>query len=414
MNYPRHLTGLLRESLAGSPVTLLVGARQTGKSTLAQQLGRDLAAQYLTLDDAVVLASAAEDPAGLVAGLPGSTVLDEVQRVPELLLAIKAAVDRDRRPGRFLLTGSANVLLLPRIADSLAGRMEIFTLWPLSQGEILGPSERFVDHVFGDAPIPPVSGESREALVERILAGGYPEVVAAASPARRGRWLRSYVTAVLQRDVRDLAAIERLHDLPRLLALIAARATGLLNVADMARALSLSHTTLTRYLTLLEQVFLTVRLPAWQSNIGARLVKAPKLLLNDSALMAHLTGLTPARLAAEPTLLGPLLENFVGMELVKHASWSGIEPKLFHFRTDKGQEVDFLLEDRAGRVVGIEVKAAATVRQDDLRGLRALEERLGERLVRGVVLYTGDSTVPFSERLVACPLSALWLLNEAP
>lgn len=412
-DYPRHLTASLEASLADNPVTLLVGARQTGKSTLARRLVEKRARfQYLTLDDAVVLAAASSDPTGFVAGVSGPVVIDEIQRVPDLLLAIKAAVDRDRSPGRFLLTGSADVLLLPRVADSLAGRMEVLTLWPLSQGEILRRTEGFVDRVFDREPLPAVSGEARDSLLARVLVGGYPEVVNRSSPARRDRWLGSYVTAVLQRDVRDLSNIERLTDLPRVLGVLAARSAGLLNVADLGRTLGVPQTSVNRYLTLLEQVFLVVRLPAWQRNLGLRLVKAPKLLINDSALMAHVLAVTPSRLAAEPTLLGPLLESFVGLELIKQLGWSEAGVRLHHFRTNAGREVDFVLEDGAGRVVGVEVKAAATVREGDLRGLRALAERLGERFVRGVVLYTGAANVPFSERLTAVPLPALWLLGR--
>ena len=410
-NHPvrtRHVTGDILASLADSPVTMLLGARQTGKSTLAQAIAAGPhPADYLTLDDAVVLAAASADPQGFVAGLGGAVVLDEVQRVPALFPAIKIAVDRERRPGRFFLTGSANVLLLPAVSESLAGRMELHTLWPFSQGEVDGVMEGFVERLFGWLELPP-AGARGLPLEERMLRGGYPPAVERATARGREGWIRSYVSTVLQRDVRDLANIERLAELPRLLQLLAARASGHLNLADLSRTLGIPQTTLQRYVTLLEHVFIAVRIPAWYANIGQRLVKSPKLLVNDSALMAHLLGLSSERLARERTLAGALLENFVGMELLKQCSWSKRTVRLLHYRTAKGMEVDFVLEDASGLVAGVEVKAAATVGASDLRGLRALADRIGSRFAGGVILYTGDTVVPVGERLAVWPVEALW------
>ena len=406
--FPRFLTDGLVASLRESPVTLLVGARQTGKSTLARALASGAhPAEYLTLDDAAVLAAASTDPQGFVAGLRGPVVLDEVQRVPDLLPAIKLAVDRDRQPGRFFLTGSADVLLLPRVSESLAGRMEVHTLWPLSQGEIEGGREVFIERLFAGAAPPPPTG-TRVDVIERVLRGGYPPAVARTSARGRQSWFGSYVTAIVQRDVRDLANVQRLVDLPRLLAMLASRATGLLNLAEVSRSLGIPQSSLQRYVALLEHVFLVVRIPAWYRNIGQRLVKAQKLLLNDPGLTAHLLGVTAERLRHEPTRTGPLLESFVGMELVKQASWSELKPRLLHHRTSKGVEVDFVLEDPAGRVAGVEVKASVSVAARDFRGLRALADRLGESLVAGVVLYRGETVVPFSDRLAAWPIEMLW------
>lgn len=405
----RHLLDELRASLADNPVTLLVGARQSGKSTLAQLLiDEGHAASYLTLDDAATLAAAASDPEGFVRGLSGNTVIDEVQRVPELLPAIKVSVDRDRRPGRFLLTGSANVLLLPRVSESLAGRMEVHTLWPLSQGEIDGHPETFLDRLLGDGPAPSVPAlGGDDDIVARVLRGGFPPAVDR-SGRRRDAWLASYVGAVLQRDVRDLANVQRLSELPHLLTLLAARTSGLLNLAEVGRTAGVPQSTLQRYLTLLEHVFLLVRLPAWHTNVGKRVVKAPKLHLVDSGLAAHALAATPERIGRDPTLLGSLLESFVTMELVKQCSWSMGSPRLYHYRTAKGAEVDLVVEDRGGAIAGVEVKAAATVGARDFRGLRELADAHGERFVQGVVLYRGDAVVPFGERLAAWPLKALW------
>jgi hypothetical protein len=406
----RHLTAALRDALADRPVVVLHGARQTGKTTLVQALAAgDHPARYLTFDDAGVLAAAQADPAGFLGGMDGPVVLDEVQRAPGLFAAIKTLVDRDRRPGRFLLAGSANVRLVPRLSESLAGRMEILTLWPLSQGEIDSTGDGFLDTVFADRIPHVVAGQiERRDLVGPVTTGGYPEVVSNIAPGRRSAWFGSYVTAVLQRDVRDMANVADLTALPRLLALIASRPMALLNAADLARSLGLAQTTLKRYLALLEAAFLVRLLPPWFVNIGKRLSKSPKVFLNDTGLASHLVGLDRARLASDPTLLGSLLESFVVMELEKQAGWSRVRPALFHFRSHDGREVDVVLEAPGGRVVGIEVKAAATVGSADFKGLRLLAEAAGRRFHRGVVLYTGREVVPFGEALHAVPVNAVW------
>ena len=408
----RALSPLLAEALGDRPVVLVNGARQVGKSTLVQDPATTRPARYLTLDDAVVRAAASEDPAGFLAGLTGPVTLDEVQRAPDLFLAIKAEVDRDRTPGRFLLTGSADFLLLPRVSESLAGRMEILTLWPLSQGEIENRPEGFVDALFQPVlkvpDTPEEVPEDREEILARALLGGYPEVVAKESAARRRAWFSSYVATILQRDVRDLANIEGLTALPRLLSLLATRATALLNYSELSRSSGLAQSTLKRYFALLEATFLVQILPAWASNLGKRLTKSPKILFADTGLLAHTLGLDTARLALEPELAGLLLENFVTMEIRKQAEWSAVQPRLFHYRTLAGQEVDLILEDASGRCVGIEVKASATLGARDVQPLKDLAETLGKRFVRGILLYTGKTVVPFGERLHALPISSLW------
>jgi len=407
----RHVTAAVRQALSDRPVVLLHGARQTGKTTLVRTLAdaERPVRRYLTLDDAGVSAAAHADPAGFVAGLDGPVALDEVQRVPGLFLAIKAAVDRDRRPGRFLLTGSADVLLLPRLSESLAGRMEILTLWTLSQGEIERTREGFVDAVFAER-LPPLPKSRRVAtdLAERVVGGGYPELVAQGGQARRRAWFGAYVTTILQRDVRDLAHIEGLTALPRLLALLASRPMGLLNYADLARDSGLPQSTLKRYMALLETTFLVQTLPGWFSNLGKRLAKAPKIVMADTGLAAHLQGVDASRFRDDRTHLGPLLENFVVMELRKQVAWSRRLPQLFHFRTSEGREVDLVLEDREGRLVGIEIKAASSVGPGDVKGLRFLGDLAPRRLHRGVVLYAGDEIVPFGAKLHAVPIRALW------
>ena len=419
----RHAARALLDGLRDTPVVYLQGARQTGKSTLVRAIAghRRPPARYLTLDTAAVLSAAVNDPEGFVAGLDRPVVIDEVQRAPALALAIKAAVDTDRRPGQFLLTGSAGVLALPRLSESLAGRMELHTLWPFSQGELGGVRETFVDRMFAAslvgpdaAPETPAAPETRAApdteatLVERICRGGYPEAQARKSPARRRAWFDAYVDAILQRDVRDLANIERLSEIPRLLALLASRVAQPLSFADLARTLAIPQTTLKRYSALMEATFLVRLLPAWFSNLGKRLAKAPKLLLADTGLLTHMLGVDPERLRRDKTLLGHVLENFVAVELIKQIGWSERPCRLFHFRTQTGTEVDMVLEDRAGRLVGIKVKTAASVQRRDFRGLETLATLSGERFVRGVVLFNGATTVPFGRRLHALPVSQLW------
>ena len=408
----RHLVGPLRDALADTPAVLVNGARQTGKSTLVQST--DLASQsrqYLTLDDPGILAAARRDPNGFIAGLNLPVTLDEVQHVPELFPVIKAAIDRNRQPGQFLLTGSANVMLLPKLSAALAGRMEVLTLWPFSQGELRGMREDFVEHLFSTGHANWTgrrSSVSREELLEIMVAGGYPPAVARHTPTRRDAWFQSYVLTMLQRDIRDLASIADFTAIPRLLAVVAARAGSLLNFADLSRNMALPQTTLKRYFALLESTFLVQLLRPWARNLGKRVIQTPKVYLNDSGLLASMLGASAGRLKTEGNLTGPVLENFVLMELRKQCSWSTIRPELFYWRTASGQEVDFVLEDRTGKVVGIEVKAAATLGSNDVRGLKALADAVGKSWIRGVVLYSGTEVIPFAANLHGVPLNSLW------
>lgn len=404
----RHAAARLDTALADRPVVLLHGARQSGKTTLVRAVAEESGSRYITLDDFTMLAAARNDAAGFLAGFAQPLVVDEVQRAPELLLAIKAAVDRKRTPGRFLLTGSANVLQVPKVADSLAGRMEIVPLWSFSQGEIEGTLEKFIDGAFGDAPPVLAHSSSSTRLTDRVLRGGYPEAAPIKSAERRRAWFDAYVTTILQRDVRDLARIEGLTELPRLLALLASRPMAQLNYADLSRGTGLPQSTLKRYFALLEMMFLVRLLPPWHANIGKRLVKTPKVMLTDTGLASHLMGIDDARVARDRTLLGGLLESFVAMELVKQAAWSADPPALYHFRTHEGDEVDLVLERRGGALVGIEVKSAATVTAADFKGLQVLAGIAGQRFHRGIVLYTGSEIVPFGAGLFALPVEALW------
>lgn len=409
--YPRHLEPRLRAALRDTPVVMLTGARQSGKSTLALKIAAEAGLPYVTLDDATTLA-ATRDAAAFLQGLGERAVIDEVQRAPWLFPAIKVAVDRARRPGRFLLTGSANVLLVPKVSESLAGRMEILRLWPLSQGEILGIRERFLEVLFArrQPALPPT--RTREQDIESVITrGGYPELVARDSAARREAWLSAYVTTLIERDVRDLANIEGLSDLPRVLGLLAARTGALLNVAEISRDSGVAHTTLKRYLALLEAAYIVAPLSAWSRNVGKRLIKAAKLYFPDSAVAAYLGRASTEGLRADRGMLGRLLENFALGELRKQADWAERAVEIHYFRTAGGQEVDFVLEHRDGRIAAVEVKAARTLSGNEFGGLRMLAAATGDKFVRGVVLYLGERALQFADRLWAMPVSALWRMQ---
>ena len=409
--FQRFLQPLLADSLADTPVVLLVGARQAGKSTLAQQLKTDdYQPNYFTFDEPTLLVAAKDNPTGFLESLRKPLIFDEIQRVPELFLPIKMAVDKNREAGSFLLTGSANVLLMPKIADSLAGRVEILNLRPLSQGEIEGTKEDFIDWVCADELDFPskIIAEDREKLFERMLTGGYPEVVQRKTVSRRNAWFNSYIATLLQRDVRDLANIEGLNDFPRLLSILAARAVGLLNYAEVSRSSGLPQTTLKRYVSLLENLFLIEYLPAYSGSLTKRVQKTPKLFFTDTGLLAYLQNLTWDKIKFEPTWAGLLTENFVVGELKKQMAWNKTRVEMLHFRTSTDQEVDIVLEMPSGEVVGIEIKSGASVGKDAFKGLRVLEADLGRKFKRGIVIYTGENFVPFDKKMFAVPIQRIW------
>jgi len=409
--YPRYAEGRLVEALTDTPVVLLHGPRQSGKTTLAQVVGQRLGHAYLTFDDPITLGSAQADPVGFFATLPDRVILDEVQRIPELFAVMKAAIDRRREPGRFILTGSANVLLLPRLADSLAGRMEVLRLHPLAQSELTGRRSRFLEGLqSGELPTRTFERLGPE-LAERVAAGGYPAALLRRAPHRRMAWYREYVEALVQRDVRDLARIGALEVLPRLLAHAATSTAQLFNATDLAAPFQQSRPTIRDYLTLLERVFLLDLLPPWHTNRTSRLLKSPKLHLGDTGLASALLGLDATALLQDRTTLGPLLETFVFQELRRQTSWSPDPPTFHHFRDKDGAEVDIVLESRTRSLIGIEVKASATVTTKDFRGLHRLAALAGDRFTAGVVLYDGERVAGFGDRLYAVPIRCLWETN---
>jgi hypothetical protein len=363
---------------------------------------------YFSFDDDVLRTAAEQDPAGFIAELPDRVILDEVQRVPGLFTAIKLAVDRDRRPGRFILTGSANVLLIPHLADSLAGRMEVLRLHPLAQSELEGKVPAFLNRLFEGSFRTATRPRLGKKLIERIVAGGYPAALARASDTRRAAWYNGYLETLVQRDVRDLARISALDALPRLLTLAAGQTARLINVADLASPFQLSRPTIRDYLTLLARVFLLDELPPWHSNRLSRLIKTPKLHIGDTGLACALLGLNADSLMADRALLGYFLETFVYQEVRRQTSWREEKISLYHFRDKDGAEVDIVLESDGRKLAGIEVKASATVTSGDFSGMRKLQQAAGDRFTSGIVLYDGEATVPFGERLYAVPISTLW------
>lgn len=417
MPFTRYAEAGLREALQDTPAVLIHGARQCGKTTLAQIVGHDLGYDYISLDDDNQLQAAKADPVGFVLSLREKTVLDEIQRAPELFTSIKSRIDKDRRPGRFILTGSANVLLLPTLADSLAGRMEILRLRPLAQCEIRGERPSFLEHLF-QADFGPIAqagqlGRLGEQLAKLLCQGGYPAAIARPTEKRRLAWYRDYSTALIQRDVRDIASIRNLDALPRLLSCAAGQTGQLFNASDLAAPFALSRPTIRDYLTLLEHIFLLEQLPPWHSNRLSRLIKTPKLHLSDTGLASALLGVTAQSLWQDKNLLGQLLETFIYQELRKQADWHKEELHFFHYRDKDKLEVDILIE-RGQQLAGVEIKASATVTQRDFRALNKLKDACGQRFTAGVVLYDGEHILPFGDRLFAVPLSVLTGCPRAP
>lgn len=407
----RQAEALVAEAMEDTRVILINGARQSGKSTLTRLIaGRVPDAVTRLLDDPAVLRAARDDPTGFVEH-DGLMVIDEIQLAPELLRPIKLVVDLDPAPGRFILTGSSRVLALRELPDALPGRMEIVELWAFSQGEIEGEPDRLVDALFKHgARINHRSTLRKRDYLERAVVGGFPEAVRR-SARRRSAFFDSYLSTLIERDVLELASIERHGELLKLLALLASRAGGLLVPASLAGPSGIPRTTLVRYLELLASVFLIKTIPAWFSGQTQRAVGTPKLAFVDTGVLCHLLGQDVNRLGEPDGAAGPVLENFVVMELARQLTWSEQRGRLFHYRTKDGVEVDAVIETPDGRIIAFEVKAGATVRTEDLAGLRNLATQLGDRFVAGCVLYTGQQTLPFGDKLRAVPMDALWRLR---
>ncbi|MEP6760481.1 MAG: ATP-binding protein [Sporichthyaceae bacterium] len=409
---PRFARQQVEETLEDTPITVIQGARQVGKSTLVREMVANRDSTVLSLDATAAYNAARADPDGFVRQSDGLLVIDEVQRVPELVRAMKDAVEEDRRPGRFLVTGSADLLQLPGTQESLAGRAETIALYGLSQGELTGHREDFLDRLMvGDekALRGRVGTLSRGDYLTAICAGSYPEPLGRAA-GRRNAWFDNYVERVVTRDAQDLSRLAHLDRLPDLLRLLAANTSGELVKARVASAVGIPETSLTGYLDLLETLYLIHSLPAWGDNLTKRVTGRPKVSLLDTGLAARLNHVTPAAMApgAVSDAAGGLFESFVVGELRRQLVWAKTPARLFHFRDRDGLEVDIVVESDGRSVAGVEIKAAVAVSQRDFKGLAFLRDKLKSRFTMGVVLYAGTQPLPFGDRLWALPYSALW------
>ena len=408
--FPRFILPRLQEALEDTPVVLIHGPRQCGKSTLAKMYGEKRGFQYLTFDDENILAAAQADPVGFCKELPEKTILDEVQRAPGLFRSIKEMIDSDRRPGRLMLTGSANVLLLPELSDSLAGRMEILRLGPLTQAEIARSQAPpvFLDAAFGASGHVQHAQRQGDDLIRRVVTGGFPPAVLRSSERRRRIWLEQYSDALVQKDVRDFSRIRSLEVLPRLLEVASAHTGGLFVSTELSAPFELSRPTIREYIAVLQALFLLELLPPWHSNRLTRMIKTPKLHMVDTGLASALLATDLEGLRNDRTRFGHLLETFAFQELRHLASFSEHRHRLYHFRDKEKKEADIVIERNGTMVCGIEVKASSTVVQKDFRGITKLRDTLGRRFVQGIVLYDGETVLPFGDRLYAVPLAALW------
>lgn len=407
--YARNIRFKLFEAIEDNPVTLVIGARQIGKTTLMKEIAKEKGYNYITFDDIDYLASARNNPKGFINEIPKPVIFDEIQRVPELFLPIKAESDSNPKAGQYLLTGSANPLLLPGMRDSMAGRMEILEMYPLSEGEIHNSFDNFIDTIWQPEPITSLKclQYSRKELFNLILTGGYPRIQDLLAK-KRDSWFKSYVKLILQKDILDLSHIENIESIPRLLRLIAGRAGSLVNVSELSRDLRIPATTIHRYITFLETLFIVFNLESWSNNFSTRIIKSSKTYLVDSGILAQLLGVTVERALEQPDLMGSIMENFVVTELKKQISWSDTDTKLYYFRTASGIEVDIVLERPDGKIIGIEIKTSSSVQPKDINGLKYLRDNVGQKWHRGIVLYTGTDSIPLDTKITAVPVSALW------
>lgn len=410
MIYERYILKDIIESLENQPIVLINGARQVGKSTFIEEvLSKKVELDYVTLDNEQDLLSLRGDPASFLKQYEGLIAIDEIQRAPDIFISLKRIVDERKKYGQFLLTGSANVLMLPKLSESLAGRMMIYTMWPLSQSEIRNTASNFIKKIFQKDPVFKNKEElSEDEWTEILIKGGYPASLRAKTQKQRNTWFKSYLATILQRDIKSLSDIEGLREIPNVLEILSTRVGNFINLSDVGRISGIKTTTMQRYFSLLKMVFLVIDVPGWYKNQEKRLIKSPKVFLNDTGLLCYLLGLDIESLKSNKTLGGHVFENFVCTELIKQLGWSDVPIKLYHFRTHIGQEVDFVLEGPEGKIVGIEVKYKRTCTLSDLKGLRKLKELSGKKFHKGIILYQGNKTVFMDKDIIAIPATTLW------
>ena len=409
--YARRLRPLILEAVDHARILFVAGARQVGKTTLVGEITDERGPYPMTaytLDDKPTREAAIADPAGFVAGLGGSAFIDEIHRAPDLLLELKKAVDADTTPGRFLITGSANILANKRVLDALPGRIDRLDLWPLSRSEIEGGQANLVDELLaGRAPQVTGAPVGPDAYAGYIAEGGYPEARLRPGGRVRNRWFRDYIAGAVERDVRELADLRRADEVGQLLRLLASQSANLLSYRKIGDQMQMADKTVKEYVVLLEQMFLVRRLPGWRPGLGAREVAKPKAYICDPGLLTYLLGADEDRIRRDDQVKGTACETFVCAELLKHASWAEQDVGLFHYQRER-EDVDFIIENRAGEIAAIEVKAAATLTHSDWRWLEQLRDACGASFKAGVIVHAGAQTVPLGDRLWAVPYAALW------
>ena len=403
--FKRNIKSSLEKALKRSPVVLLTGARQSGKTVLTENIAQEQHCSFFSLDDVTTYVTAKNDPVGFIRDLPKPAVIDEIQRVPELFLSIKRDVDKNRKPGNYLLTGSVNPLLVPKVADALTGRIETLSLFPLSQGEILGIKENFIDRVFSGKK--PANPESKVDLYNAIVVGGYP-VLQSLNEVDRKVWINEYIKNIVQKDAQDITKITEPKDLYSFIYSLAYRAAGLLNVSDISRNLTLPQATLQRYSSLLEALYIIYFAYPWHMKSDKKFIKSKKSYLVDSGFLSNLLKISSKEMLKESMMVGNIVENFIVIELLKQLSWSETLAELYHFRTVSGVEIDIVLEDEYKNLVAIEIKNSGTVYPDDFKNLTYLKELTGKKFIKGIVLYNGEQILPFGENLLAVPINSLW------
>lgn len=406
--YRRYVSNKLSLALKDTPAVIVVGPRQCGKTTLIKEYKNE-DCSYVTLDDINQLEFARADPVGFIRNFTsGRIIIDEIQRVPELMLALKQAIDEDRRAGRFLLSGSANAMALPRVADSLAGRLEVINLFPLSESEMQNKQSTFLLKLLAKEAPQTKNTRVREILLKKMLVGGFPEALERTTESRRMMWFSQYITSMVQKDLKELSEIEHLAVMPKLMQLLCNQVAQLMDYTNVAQSLELSRQTIKRYLGLLKQLFIFNELPAWHSNQNKRLVKTPKMHIIDSGLLCGLKRINIDMLTSARHLVGPILENYIFCELQKMASWIDEPLYFYHYRDKDKVEVDIVIETISGGVIGIEVKAAATLNSTDFQGLTRLKKAAGKNFMIGVLLYDGDHTNQFDSFIYSVPVGSIW------
>ncbi len=399
-NLARNINEDLILNIQNTPVTLLNGVRQSGKSTLLKELQKQkIVSEYITLDSLETQALLSESPEKYLESLPTGTAIDEIQRMPEVFLSIKKVVDENRMPGRFILSGSANVLALPKLADSLAGRMQINTLYPLSSGEKNGIKENFIDWAFNSSSA--LKREKSEKLdwEEMVLNTGFPETYKSSGTVLEN-WYQAFETTLIQKDIRELSDIEKLGYIPKLLRLTAGRVASTVSYSDLARSLEISNMSVKRYLELLKALYLILEVPAWSGSYTKRLTKSPKIFFLDNGFLGYQLGLDKNYLLKNREVFGKMLENLIATELIKQVSWSDIGPKIYHFREVSGEEIDLILENRRGEIVAIEVKSSNRIKPEYLKNLNKFKEKMGDKVVKSILVYTGDQLEVVGDTLV--------------